>query len=523
MKRLLSKFALWFERADSDGRRSYTRFTALVALACTLLLGLSEVIVPAAGTGIWSALAWTPAVFFVNWAIIALAALYRPVFALFMPLYAVIYGIITYFRYTLGIELDRSVLELSFGTDIGTSMSMLSTPLVLTLSTLLVVAVAAVVYRWRRVSVRGARWQWVLVSALIIGSTCWVKPLLARQPYSLTDSLYKYVTESKFPRYYRFNFDLTPASTDEESLTVVFLLGESVRADHLGVNGYERQTTPHLARERNLISITGIYSPSYFTDRAVPRMLTRADTIDDDPAYTEQSFLTLYRNAGYHVSWYANQADTPCLRYYRHEGDELYEAEHNFVPNDAEGKFLDEDLLAWYREDLRRSDRPLQLLVHHQLNCHWVYTSKYPDRYEVYKPVMTHNEVLSNTREELVNAYDNCILYADSVWSQIIEPLRDRNAIVVYMSDHGEALGDSGKYLHGADYPGTHNPAAWVWYSDDYARRHPDKIEALRANAHLDITPTWLFHTMLDAASVRTSPLQPRQSLMRPMQSWSER
>lgn len=517
----------WLSRAWSDGRGGYASFTASLAGVFTLLFCLSDVVMPLPESGVWVNLALLAASYFATWAIMAAAALWRPVFAIFMPVYALVYAAVTYFRYTLGIVIDRSTIELTFGTDIGTSMSMLSTPLLFTLAMVLCCAVCAVVVRWRSVRVRGARWQWLLMSAAVIGLTGFVQPLATmmckRQPYNVPSAVTQHLTSTDYPRYYRFNFDFTDAVTDEDSLTVVFLLGESVRADHLGLNGYARQTTPFLSREPNVVSISDVYSPSYFTDRAVPRMMTRADSIDDHAAYDEQSFITLFKNAGFRTSWYANQADTPCLRYYRHETDRLYEAEHNFVPNTAKGKFLDEDLLGWYRKDLRRTDEPLQLLIMHQLNCHWVYTSKYPDSFEIYKPVMTHDEVLRNTREELINAYDNCIVYSDSIWHEVIEPLRGRNAIVIYHSDHGEALGEEGKYLHGADYPGTHCPAAWVWYSDTYARRHPARIAALRANAGLPVTSTWLFHTILDAASIRTKPLQPRQSLMRPMRAWSER
>lgn len=519
----LHKFNAWWARIAAPDRRSYLYFTGMLSLVCTLLFGLADAIVPAEGTTLWGNIASLPSQWVCNWAVIAVMALYRPVFMIFMPVYALLYTVVTYFRYTLGTVLDRSVIELSLGTDVGTSMSMLSTPLIITLSAMLLLSVAAVVWRWRSVRVRGARWQWLIIAVTVMAATVVVPALRCRHPYNLPVSVYNYLRNSRFPKYYRFNFSLTSASTDEDRLTVVFILGESVRADHLGINGYQRQTTPHLATESNLVSIPSVYSVSYFTDRAVPRLMTRADTIEDGAAYDEQSFITLFRNAGFKTVWYANQADTPCLRYYRHETDRLHEAEQNFVPNEAKGKFLDEDLLGWYRNDLRRRDEPLQLLIMHQLNCHWVYTSKYPDSFTRFTPVMTHDEVLRNSREELVNAYDNCILYADSIWQQVIDPLRHRNAIVIYQSDHGEALGDKGKYLHGADYPGTHNPAAWVWYSDEYARRHPDKIAALRANAGLDITTTYLFHTILDAADITTSPLQPRQSLMRPMRRWQER
>lgn len=527
MKKNIARITAYMARIAAPGHRPYLRFTALTALLCTAAFGLADVIVYPGGTSFLQSLLWLPAVYAATMAVIALAALWRPVFAVFMPLYMVLYAAVTYFRYSLGIELDRTAIELTFGTDIGTSMSMVSTPLVLTLAAALASGVLAVVWRWKIKGVRGVRGPWTVVSVAVIAVTGFVPgvadAMCRRQPYNLPSSLTQYVTDSRYPRYYRFNYDNEAAVTDESDLTVVFMLGESVRADHLGINGYARPTTPLLCEEPNVVSFTDIYSRSYFTDRSVPRIMTRADTIDDWPAYRDQSFITLFRNAGYRTVWLANQAETPCLRYYMHETDRLRQAKWNFVANNAKGKFLDRDLLPWYQEELDDSSSPLLLIVMHQLNCHWVYTSKYPDSYERWTPVMTHDEVLLNSREELINAYDNCILYADSIWRAVIDPLRDRNAIVIYLSDHGEALGENGKYLHGADYAPAHYPAAWVWYSDRYAAAHPDRVAALRRNAALRATTTFLFHTILDAASIRTAPLSAGQSLMRPHDTWHER
>ncbi len=516
---MIRRLTDWIMRPLSRATRSFLWLVLIYGAVLTLAFGLADVIVPSPGTGLAANVAWMLVVYLINCSIVALAALWRPVFAIFLPLYVVLYTVITYFRYTLSVILDKSVIELSLGTDPATSMSMISTPLIVTVSIAFVVAVAGVIVRWRLVKVRRSRWQWAVLSAMVLTLTATLpgvrQAMHQRSPYNFTNALVCYLTSSKYPRMYRFNFEMTRATTDETELDVIFLLGESIRADHLGINGYQRQTTPRLAAERNLVSFDSIYAISYFTDRAVPRIMTRADSIDDMPAYTEQSFITLFKNAGFHTVWYGNQAETTCLRYYMYEADKLYQADWNFVPNEAEGTFLDADLLPWLDDELGDGAHKLRLHILHEINAHWVYTSKYPAEFERYKPVMTHNEVLLNSRQELINAYDNCVLYADHIWGEVIDRLRNRNAIVIYLSDHGESLGEDGKYLHGADYPPAHNTAAWVWWSDRYAEAHPDRIAALRANAHANVTSAYLFHTILDAAGISTTPLDPAQSLMR--------
>ena len=80
--------------------------------------------------------------------------------------------------------------------------------------------------------------------------------------------------------------------------------------------------------------------------------------------------------------------------------------------------------------------------------------------------------------------------------------MRSKNAIVLYISDHGESLGEEGYYTHGIDRPEQHSVAAWVWYSDKYRQTYPSKIKALQENASKKLKTYFMFHTILDAADV---------------------
>ena len=108
------------------------------------------------------------------------------------------------------------------------------------------------------------------------------------------------------------------------------------------------------------------------------------------------------------------------------------------------------------------------------------------------------------------NSYDNTIVYSDYVWHSLINRLRRRNAVLLYLSDHAESLGEDGYFIHGTDRPEVRRPACFVWYSDEFARRYPDKVSALRANKNKQWKTYMLFHSVLSAADVESAYIDPR-------------
>ena len=104
----------------------------------------------------------------------------------------------------------------------------------------------------------------------------------------------------------------------------------------------------------------------------------------------------------------------------------------------------------------------------------------------------------------MINSYDNTILYTDYFLAEVINRLRDRKAVLLYQSDHGEALGEEGVWLHASDSPAAHRAAGFVWLSPAYEAAHPTYLEALRRNASRPYRTDYLFHSVLDAGAVRS-------------------
>ena len=138
------------------------------------------------------------------------------------------------------------------------------------------------------------------------------------------------------------------------------------------------------------------------------------------------------------------------------------------------------------------------------------YYKRYPDNFEVFKPICKTNQLNECTDTEIRNAYDNTILYTDYVLSQVIELLKRNSqvsdAAMFYVSDHGESLGEGGLYLHGMPYfmaPDEQiDVAAFMWLDDSMSRVFDKNI--IKENAELPQTHDSLFHTLLGLMDVET-------------------
>ena len=115
---------------------------------------------------------------------------------------------------------------------------------------------------------------------------------------------------------------------------------------------------------------------------------------------------------------------------------------------------------------------------------------------------------------EIVNSYDNTVLYTDFIISEIIKPLQNKNAIMIYLSDHGEALGEDNLWLHASDAEIMHHTAALVWMSKKYIELYPNKYNALLLNKTQKHKTDFLYHTAIDAGNIKTDVLDSTLSLL---------
>lgn len=301
---------------------------------------------------------------------------------------------------------------------------------------------------------------------------------------------------------------------------LVLVVGETVRAQNWGLNGYLRQTTPLLSRIApvNFRQVTACGSS---TEVSLPCMFSpygRAH-YDKDRIKHSESLLHVLEHAGIETLWRDNQTGCKSVC----EGLAFESFEHARDPRhcDAEG-CLDEVMLQGLSDEIARHPGDVVVVLHQLGNHGPSYYKRYPPRLRHFSPTCETPELGRCSREQIVNAYDNAVLYTDDFLAQTIRLLSrqsGRDAALVYVSDHGESLGENGLYLHGVPYaiaPDTQTRVPMVmWFSPGFAHaRGIDTACMRRSGDEAPASHDNLFHTVLGLMQVKTAEYDPRLDLL---------
>lgn len=443
----------------------------------------------------------------------------RILFAVGFPLLAVFSSVMCYYTLTIGISLTAASIEVALVNDATMWMTVISPILIAVIALSAVVSATIAFYRWTRV--RASRRT--SLTALVLGLAVMFLPgyffprinasVSARLPFSIYYAFNDYFNNRRAIEENRDTYTNTPVAPASTPPDVFIILGESLRADHLPQNGYARNTMPLLSRDTALISFPEVYSEATFTSASVPVLMTKADPADPGAPYNDQSFVTLFKKAGYSTAWFANQSISQSYAYFAHECDSLIYC--NGAKSDySYDKWLDADLLPMISQWSGKAAGP-KLAVVHTIGSHWWYKSHYTDRQTRFRPDISNKEIAASTAEQIINAYDNTIIATDEFLAGLFAELRGRNAVVLFISDHGEGLGENGIYLHASDNEATHYPACFIWYTPEYARLFPDKVAAARRGKDQRHTTEAIFHTALDLGALETPALDRSKSLLK--------
>ncbi|WP_298067474.1 phosphoethanolamine transferase [uncultured Mailhella sp.] len=289
-------------------------------------------------------------------------------------------------------------------------------------------------------------------------------------------------------------------------LFVVLALGESLRADHLTLYGYERETTP-LSGQLPLTVFDRCYSAGAGTTESVTRMLTRATLGSPAAALTEKSVISLFRKAGFRTVWLTNQGamatgETPVASIAKE--CELYKTHPSVHTIGA--RIQDSDLLPMLDEILTLPPQDT-LIILHSFGSHINPEHRYADEFRRYLPICSSFSVADCSDQELVNSYDNSILATDAYWKGLADRLKDRNAVLIVTSDHGDRLhGGRGHSPSLMDHP----ELRWIpfmVYASPFFRENPKHREQLtQAAAHTAVpcSHDYLFHSLLGISGIGT-------------------
>ncbi len=301
----------------------------------------------------------------------------------------------------------------------------------------------------------------------------------------------------------------------------MLVIGETARADRFALNGYPRPTNPALSRE-DVVSFTDVTSCGTNTAASLPCMFSALGRTGFNARDRDQeNLLDLVQRAGLAVLWIDNQSGCKGLC------DRVPNAMASQPPSGAaprdpalceDGECLDEALLVDL--DQRLAALPAErrargtLVVLHQMGSHGpAYFKRSPVGRKPFMPECVSAVLRECERSALTNAYDNSIAYTDHVLAKTIGWLKAQTAnsrpMMVYVSDHGESLGENNIYLHGLPYAlapkeQIHVPLiAWFGLRGDGAA--DPRTACLRERRNEPLTHDHLFHTVLGLLGVQAA------------------
>lgn len=366
------------------------------------------------------------------------------------------------------------------------------------------------------------------VGVLALGSQYKFFQLIFRQHHELrmhinpTYALYslaKYLSGEMEPHstvLQRVALDARPHFHKKRSrpLLVVMVVGETARADHFSLNGYSRLTNPELMKE-NVLSFGNAWSCGTSTAESVPCMFSDLgrSQYSPDKAAQRQNLLDVLQRINISTLWIDNNsgskgvsARVPQIGFSELTSQEV--ADH-CGPLEC----FDEVLIDVLKRSIQTRPNDA-FVVLHQMGEHGPsYYKRHPKSYEIFTPECQQDDAFNCPTESLINAYDNDVVYTDHVLAETVRTLKatekNRNVIMLYMSDHGESLGENGVFLHGqpwiiAPEAQKHVPFI-VWVSDGaYEELHIDQA-CLRASLDAHRDHDYLFHTVLGLFTDRKS------------------
>ena len=449
----------------------------------------------------------------------------------------------THFMWQYGTVMDPTMMANVLHTDAREVRDLLSPPLFLTL---LLLAAPPLFWIWSRPTGLATWWPQALRNTLGItlglllaaGATLAGyqglaslmrnhKPL--RYLINPHNSLYgmAHLMATQLPRQVRplqpVGEDAHPGTSYTRQLRpplLVLVVGETARAQSWGLNGYDRPTTPQLARwqDKGLVNFSDVTSCGTNTQVSVPCLFSARSRSEGGNSGSEQeNLLDILQRAGLAVLWLDNQSGCKgvCDRVpsARVDGpDRSGRCEGSTCFDEALLDNLEQRLQGL---DAQRRARGV-VLVMHQMGSHGpAYFRRTPAEHKAFLPECTSNNLSDCPPQALVNAYDNTIAYTDHFLGQTLTWLRTLaeqgiyDTGLLYVSDHGESLGENGLYLHGVPYAlapdqQTRVPMA-TWLSEGLQRRTGVHTACLRARAAAPLSHDHVFHSVLGLMDIQTA------------------
>lgn len=310
---------------------------------------------------------------------------------------------------------------------------------------------------------------------------------------------------------------------------VVLVIGESCNRNHMGLYGYYLPNTPYLSRlqaKKQIYTFTDVVSPHSTTIASLSKLLTFCNYESLEDWYHYNNLIDVVKAAGYKTFWLSNQESSgiwgSVAQLFAQRSDV-----HMFTRiRDSQEDYgvLDEELLPLLDQAVNeRAEK--NFFVIHLMGQHDLYYNRYP--YAFHK--FTADDIQLNLHEKgrlTVAQYDNSILYNDFILAQLIDRFQQEETLLLYVSDHGEAIYDGNDFNgHVEENPSRHmiEIPCIIWASQAFVQNVPDKLLRIADAVERPYMTDDMIHTLLDLMEIETVEFEPQRSLVNPVYDASRR
>jgi lipid A ethanolaminephosphotransferase len=462
---------------------------------------------------------------------------FRPIFKPFLMLMLLSAATVSYFMDSFGVIVDKAMIHNVFETNVNEASELLTWPLSRHL--LLYGGLPVLFLLITRVKRQAWRRELLTRSCVVLG--CLVLAfglvfleyknfaLFGRQNRELREFINPvyavYSLNRVVQKKYFANADEPIRPTAQDAVrdaagprsVVVLAVGETARAQSFSMNGYERNTNPYLGR-RQVLDFSNVQACGTSTSESVPCMfsLLQHDNFKREKALGSENLLDVLQRTGVEVVWRDNDSGSKGV------SDRVTYQDFNRVEDDglcAAGNCFDEILLKGLDELMNSREGDMLIVLHLKGSHGPSYYKRVPPAFKVFTPECAADNIQDCSRQEIINAYDNTIVYTDYVLSELIGILKRQPfaTSMLYVSDHGESLGENGVYLHGLPFsfaPPEQTQVPMVfWASEQFAREKQLDLSDLATRVDNAYSHDNLFHSVLGLFNVRTEAYRPELDL----------
>lgn len=427
----------------------------------------------------------------------------------FSILFIITAGISAYFMQTYGVLIDSDMIHNAFNTDTKEAFDLINLRLILTLCALLLLAFFIAKIHILYPPLKKQLGIKFLNISLALGLFCAIFLPLTKTfiPFFRTHNeirmynapFYQFYALLRYYQIYRAPRPelkiLSEGSYRENNHTkrnFVLVVGETARAANYSLGGYGKNSTnPYTQNE--VLYFTQVSSCGTSTAVSLPCMFSASTRKEFSNKAYEENLLDFLSKTGVKITWLDNNSGGCQGVCERLEDAKIFSEDYDgFLLGELEKAFQNLEAANFFVVHLQGSHGP-------------AYYKRYPQEFKKFTPTCDTNELAKCTMDQIANAYDNSILYTDYIVKEIIERLKKMQGYqntLIYLSDHGESLGENGIYLHGMPYaiaPKTQTHIPLMLWSDDEGLKNT----ALKRK-NLELSHDNIFSTVLGYFEIKT-------------------